>query len=183
MDFDAFVAPTMEDGIAVHHHLAFPGTLSLSVSPSPGWSVTSSGRWPTEELLLLVLVRSHSRTYGPVAAAMKKIGPSVDGLQITALADQARADQRREGRCPVTQRVPLGEGGMSSGEWETSMLMAIHPKVVHLGARTQAGYVGHADEALPARSSCPARAGCGSSAWSAIQGAPAPNTASGTGKR
>jgi creatinine amidohydrolase/Fe(II)-dependent formamide hydrolase-like protein len=43
--------------------------------------------------------------------------------------------------------VPLGEGGIHSGEWETSMLMAIHPELVHL-ERAQAGYTGDPDEAL-----------------------------------
>jgi len=43
--------------------------------------------------------------------------------------------------------VPLGEGGIHSGEWETSMIMAIHPELVHL-ERAQAGYTGDPDEAF-----------------------------------
>ena len=43
--------------------------------------------------------------------------------------------------------VPLGEGGIHSGEWETSMLMAIHPELVHL-ERAEAGYTGDPDEAF-----------------------------------
>ena len=77
---------------------------------------------------------------------MKEIGPSVDGLQITALTDPAPLF----GAAKVGADefgVPLGEGGIHSGEWETSMLMAIHPELVHL-ERAQPGYTGDPDEAF-----------------------------------
>jgi creatinine amidohydrolase len=45
--------------------------------------------------------------------------------------------------------VPLGDGGVHAGEWETSMLMAIHPDLVH-GDRGEAGYTGDPQAAVAA---------------------------------
>jgi creatinine amidohydrolase/Fe(II)-dependent formamide hydrolase-like protein len=43
--------------------------------------------------------------------------------------------------------VPMSEGGLHAGEWETSMLMAIHPDLVHMD-RAEPGFVGDPQEAL-----------------------------------
>jgi len=43
--------------------------------------------------------------------------------------------------------VPMPEGGLHAGEWETSMLLAIHPDLVHMD-RAEAGYVGDPQEAV-----------------------------------
>jgi creatinine amidohydrolase len=45
--------------------------------------------------------------------------------------------------------VPVGEGGLHAGEWETSMLEAIHPELVRRD-RAEAGFTGDVDEALAA---------------------------------
>jgi len=45
--------------------------------------------------------------------------------------------------------VPVGEGGVHAGEWETSMLMAIHPDLVHL-ERGEPGYTGDLQDAIAA---------------------------------
>src|SRR4029077_371078 len=43
--------------------------------------------------------------------------------------------------------VPLGEGGLHAGEWETSMLMAIHPDLVRV-ERGEPGFTGDPQEAI-----------------------------------
>ena len=142
---DAFVAPTVKIGCS-HHHLAFPGTLSLSDETFAGVVGDVVRSLARGGFRRVVLLPSHGGNYGPLAAAMKEIGPSVDGLQITALTDPAPLF----GAAKVGADefgVPLGEGGIHSGEWETSMLMAIHPELVHL-ERAQAGYTGDPDEAF-----------------------------------
>jgi creatinine amidohydrolase len=45
--------------------------------------------------------------------------------------------------------VPLAEGGLHAGEWETSMLAAIHPELVHL-ERGEPGYTGEPEKAIAA---------------------------------
>jgi creatinine amidohydrolase/Fe(II)-dependent formamide hydrolase-like protein len=141
---DAFVAPTVRIGCS-HHHLAFPGTLSLSED--------TFGRVVADILRSVarggfrraIVLPSHGGNYAPLAAAMGALG-SIEGLEIRALTDpaplfgvaQIAADEFG---------VPLEQGGIHAGEWETSMLMAIHPELVHL-ERAEAGYTGDPDEAF-----------------------------------
>ena len=141
---NAFVAPTVRIGCS-HHHLGFPGTLSLSDDTFGGVVgdiVRSLARGGYRRAILLA---SHGGNFAPLAKAMEKLGP-VDGLEVRALTDPAPLF----GAAQIGLRefrVPLGEGGIHSGEWETSMLMAIHPELVHL-ERAEAGYTGDPDEAF-----------------------------------
>ena len=45
--------------------------------------------------------------------------------------------------------MPLGEGGVHAGEWETSMLMTIRPDLVHLELG-EPGYTGDPQAAIGA---------------------------------
>ena len=142
---DAFVAPTVRIGCS-HHHLGFPGTLSLSPDTFGRVVADIVSSLARARFRRAILLPSHGGNYAPLAEAMKKIGSSVDGLEITALTDPAPLF----GAAEVGQRdfgVPLAEGGIHSGEWETSMLLAIHPELVHMD-RARAGWVGDPKEAF-----------------------------------
>jgi len=142
---DAFVAPTVTIGCS-HHHLGFPGTLSLSDQTFAGVVGDVVRSLARGRFGRLVLLPSHGGNFAPLAAAMKKIGDTVDGLRVTALTDPAPLFSPAQIGADEFG-VPLGEGGIHSGEWETSMIMAIHPELVHL-ERAQAGYTGDPDEAF-----------------------------------
>jgi len=43
--------------------------------------------------------------------------------------------------------VPLAEGGVHAGEWETSLLLAIHPELVRM-EHAQAGFTGSLEDAI-----------------------------------
>jgi creatinine amidohydrolase len=142
---DAFVAPTVTIGCS-HHHLGFPGTLSLSDETFAGVVGDVVRSLARGGFRRVVLLPSHGGNFAPLAAAMKRIGDTVDGLRVTALTDPAPLFSPAQiGAAEFG--VPLGEGGIHSGEWETSMIMAIHPELVHL-ERAQAGYTGDPDEAF-----------------------------------
>ena len=143
---NAFVAPTVRVGCS-EHHLAFPGTLSVSEGTFHqlvGDIVRSLVRGGFRRIVLLP---THGGNFGPLADALKKLGV-IEGVEIRALTDldalfavaQAGVDEHD---------VPLGEGGLHAGEWETSMLMSIHPELVHL-ERGQPGYTGDMQAALSA---------------------------------
>ena len=142
---DAFVAPTVTIGCS-HHHLGFPGTLSLSDETFAGVVGDVVSSLARGGFRRVVLLPSHGGNFAPLAAAMKKIGDTVDGLRVTALTDPAPLFSPAQIGADEFG-VPLGEGGIHSGEWETSMIMAIHPELVHL-ERAQAGYTGDPDEAF-----------------------------------
>jgi creatinine amidohydrolase len=118
---DAFVAPTVRIGCS-EHHLAFPGTLSLSEESFHGAVADLVRSLARGGFRCVVLLPTHGGNFGPLATALERLGP-VHGIEIRALTDLnalftlARLGLEEHG-------VPLGEGGVHAGEWETSMLVA-----------------------------------------------------------
>jgi creatinine amidohydrolase len=140
---DAFVAPTVRIGCS-EHHLEFPGTLSVShdtFHETVGDIVRSLARGGFARVVLLP---THGGNFEPLATALDKLGP-VQGIRISALTDigallkLAQLGERDYG-------VPVGEGGLHAGEWETSMLLAIHPELVHT-ERAEPGFTGDMEAA------------------------------------
>lgn len=143
---DAFVAPTVRVGCS-EHHLAFPGTLSVSEETFHrivGDLVRSLARGGFRKAVLLP---THGGNFRPLAAALEKLGP-VDGIDVRAITDLgalfavAQTGLEEYG-------VPVGDGGLHAGEWETSMLMVIQPDLVH-PERGEAGYTGDMERAVGA---------------------------------
>jgi creatinine amidohydrolase len=143
---NAFVAPTVRIGCS-EHHLEFPGTLSISEETFHALVGDVVGSLARGGFRRVVLLPTHGGNFGPLAAALEKLGPAPD-IEIAALTDlgallaiaQLGAEEHN---------VPLGEGGLHAGEWETSMLAAIHPELVHL-ERGEPGYTGDLDAAIGA---------------------------------
>lgn len=143
---DAFVAPTVRVGCS-EHHLEFPGTLSVSESTFHDVVADIVRSLARGGFRRVVLLPTHGGNFGPLGAALERLGP-VDGVEIRALTDLsalfaiAQVGVEEHG-------VALGEGGLHAGEWETSMLMSIHPELVHLD-KGEAGYTGDMESAIGA---------------------------------
>lgn len=143
---DAFVAPTVRIGCS-EHHLGFAGTLSLSQDTFHGLVADVVGSAARSGFRRIVLLPTHGGNFGPLAVALEKLGP-VQGIEVRALTDLAAL-------LAIAQlgldehHVPLGDGGLHAGEWETSMLEAIHPELVHRD-RAEAGYTGDPQVAVAA---------------------------------
>jgi creatinine amidohydrolase len=143
---DAFVAPTVRLGCS-EHHLEFAGTLSISESTFHGIVADILRSLARGGFARAVLLPTHGGNFGPLAAALELLGP-VPGLEVRALTDLstlltiAQLGAEEHG-------VPLGEGGLHAGEWETSMMLAIHPKLVH-PERGEPGYTGDPQAAVGA---------------------------------
>jgi creatinine amidohydrolase len=141
---DAFVAPTVRVGCS-SHHLAFPGTLSIADDTFGAMVADLVSSLAQAGFSRIVLVPTHGGNFAPLAAAVEKLTDS-NRQRVVALTDLgvllqvAQLGEREFG-------VPLPEGGLHAGEWETSMLMAIHPDLVHMD-RAEAGYVGDPQEAI-----------------------------------
>ena len=143
---DAFVAPTVRIGCS-EHHLEFPGTLSLSEDTFHAVVADVVRSLARGGFRRVVLLPTHGGNFGPLAAAVEELGP-VPGIQISALTDLSALFAIAQ--LGATEHgVPLGEGGVHAGEWETSMLISIHPDLVHL-ERGEAGYTGDAEAAIGA---------------------------------
>jgi creatinine amidohydrolase len=146
-ELDAFVAPTVRVGCS-EHHLAFPGTLSISEQTFHAIVADLVRSLIRGGFKRLVLLPTHGGNFGPLARAIENLDPPPEGVEISALTDlgallaiaQLGADEHG---------VPLTEGGLHAGEWETSMLQVIHPELVH-PERAQAGYTGDPEAAIGA---------------------------------
>ena len=141
---DAFVAPTVRVGCS-EHHLAFPGTLSISDETFHGVVADLVRSLARGGFRRVVLLPTHGGNFAPLAEAVRRLGPD-PGIYVHALTDlgtllaiaQVGVDEHD---------VPLGEGGLHAGEWETSMLAAIHPELVHM-ERAAPGYTGDPQAAI-----------------------------------
>ncbi len=92
-----------------------------------------------------MLVPTHGGNFAPLAAAVERL-PDSQRQRVVAITDLSvllRVAQLGEQEF----EVPMSEGGLHAGEWETSMLLAIHPELVHMD-RAEAGYVGDPQEAV-----------------------------------
>jgi creatinine amidohydrolase len=141
---EAFVAPTVRIGCS-EHHLEFPGTLSISESTFHALVADLAHSLARGGFRRVVLVPTHGGNFRPLAEAVEKLEPP-DGIEVSALTDLGalmalvRLGAEEHG-------VPPGEGGLHAGEWETSMLMAIHPELVHL-ERGEPGFTGDLEAAI-----------------------------------
>jgi creatinine amidohydrolase len=143
---DAFVGPTIRIGCS-DHHLEFAGTLSISEQTFAGIVADLVRAAARSGFRRLILLPTHGGNFAPLAAALEQLEP-VDGIEVRALTDLtallaiAQVGSEEYG-------VPLGDGGLHAGEWETSMLQAIHPDLVHPD-RAEAGYTGDPEAAVAA---------------------------------
>ena len=143
---DAFLAPTVRFGCS-EHHLEFPGTISISELTFHGIVADVVASLARGGFGRVILIPTHGGNFGPLAAAIEAIGPD-PGIEVRALTDLgallaiAQLGERE-------YDVPMGEGGLHAGEWETSMLAAIHPDMIRLDRR-EPGYTGDPEQAVGA---------------------------------
>jgi creatinine amidohydrolase len=138
----AFLAPTVRFGCSAHH-LAFEGTISLgektfrSIVMDIVASLSRHGfRW-------IVLLPTHGGNFKPLAEAMAKIEPA-KGVRILAFTDLmgligAAAESSH------SLGVDAAKSGAHSGEWETSLMLAIRPEQVKMD-RAAEGFLGELSE-------------------------------------
>ncbi len=141
---DAFLAPTLRIGCS-EHHVGFAGTMSLSEETYHGLvgdlvrSLLSGG------FRRIVLLPTHGGNFGPLAGALDKLD-AASRAHVSALTDLgvlfeiARLGEREHS-------VPLADGGLHAGEWETSMMLAIHPELVRMES-AEPGYTGDLQTAI-----------------------------------
>lgn len=139
---DAFVGPTVRVGCS-EHHVGFAGTMSLS-EPTFHAIVADLVRSLLEGgFRRIVLVPTHGGNFGPLADAVAKLDQPERVIALTDLGVLFQVAQMGEREFDV----PLSEGGLHAGEWETSLLLAIHPELVHM-ERAEAGFTGELQQAM-----------------------------------
>jgi len=141
---DAFLAPTMRIGCS-EHHVGFAGTMSLSEETYHGLVADLVRSLLRGGFRRIVLLPTHGGNFAPLAAAIAKLGEAERACVIALtdlglLLEIAQIGEREYG-------VPLADGGLHAGEWETSLMLAIHPELVRM-ERAEAGFTGDLNEAV-----------------------------------
>jgi len=115
-------------------HMAFAGTISLSKATMMG--------------LLHDIAESHARSgfrmvyfwiaHGGNNAVLQEVLPLLEskwpGCYVTGLRDLAAYISSTWDRAPLERGVPLSISGSHAGEFETSMMLAARPELVHMHA-------------------------------------------------
>ncbi len=143
---DAFVAPTVRVGCS-SQHLAFAGTMSVGEATFHAIVADLVASFARGGFTRIVLLPTHTGNFIPLSAAMARL-EEPEGARVVALTDiellmqLALLGHERLG-------VPMTEGGLHAGEWETSMLLAVRPDLVRMD-RAEPGYMGEPEAALRA---------------------------------
>jgi creatinine amidohydrolase len=141
---DAFRAPTVRVGCS-RHHLAFPGTMSIEEETFQEVVGDLVRGWARHGFRRIVVLPTHGGNFAPLDAALDKVGP-LDGVTVIGIADLGLLIQATLG-LGAQLGVPASEGGLHGGEWETSMMLALHPELVKMD-RAVAGYTGDLETGL-----------------------------------
>ena len=140
----AFRAPTLRVGCS-EHHVGFAGTMSLNEETYHGIIGDLVRSLLRGGFRRIVLLPTHGGNFGPLAAAISKLEQAerahvVTLTDLAVLFEIAQLGEREYG-------VPLAEGGLHAGEWETSLMLAIHPELVSMET-AEAGFTGDLQEAV-----------------------------------
>jgi creatinine amidohydrolase len=142
---DAFRAPTIRVGCS-RHHLAFPGTMSISEETFQRVVGDLVRGWSGHGFRRIVILPTHGGNFAPLAGAIEKLGP-LDGVKVVGISDLDVLVRATLG-LGAELGVPASEGGLHAGQWETSMMLALHPELVEMD-RAVAGYTGDLETGLP----------------------------------
>jgi creatinine amidohydrolase len=141
---DAFLAPTVRFGCS-EHHLSFPGTISLrqetfeSIVNDVVKSLSRHG------FRRIVLLPTHGGNFKPLAEAFAKLEP-VENIKVLAFTD-LEGLVRTAFKSSLAFGVNAAQSGAHSGEWETSLMLALRPEQVKMD-HAAAGFVGELSEIM-----------------------------------
>ena len=141
---DAFLAPTVRFGCS-EHHLAFSGTISLSEETFRSIVTDVVASLSNHGFRRIVLLPTHGGNFKPLAEAVAKIEPAkgVRLLSFTDLGGYVSA------ACESSSAfgVDAAKSGAHSGEWETSLMLALRPEQVKMD-RAAVGFEGELSEIM-----------------------------------
>jgi len=141
---DAFVAPTLRFGCS-DHHLFFTGTISLSQDTFRSVVNDVVGSLCKHGFKRIILLPTHGGNFQPLRQALKKLGPTGEAriLAFTDLQGLMGTAFKSSGSFGVDP----AKSGAHSGEWETSIMLALRPGQVDM-ERASEGFVGDIAEVM-----------------------------------
>ena len=141
---NAFLAPTVRLGCS-EHHLSFPGTISLSDDTFQRIVSDVVASLSRHGFRRIVLLPTHGGNFKPLAEAFAELKP-VDDVEVIAFTDLDGLVNAAF-KSSKTSGVDPAQSGAHSGEWETSLMLALRPEQVKMDQAT-AGFVGPLSEIM-----------------------------------
>jgi creatinine amidohydrolase len=141
---DAFLAPTVRFGCS-EHHLSFAGTISLSDETFQGIVIDVVASLSCHGFRRIVLLPTHGGNFKPLADAFDELKP-VENVKIIAFTD-LEALVNTAFKSSNASGVNPAQSGAHSGEWETSLMLALRPDQVKMD-QAITGFVGPLSEIM-----------------------------------
>ena len=141
---DAFLAPTVRFGCS-EHHLAFAGTISLRETTFRQIVTDVVASLSHHGFRQIILLPTHGGNFKPLADAVARIKP-VNDVRILAFTDLMGLMSVAFNSSKVFDVTPA-QSGAHSGEWETSLMLALRPDLVKMDRSAQ-GFVGELSEIM-----------------------------------
>ena len=130
-------------------HSKFPGTVSLSKSTLAGMLHDIAESHARSGFRLVYFWIAHGGNNAVLQEALPSLERKWPGCYVTGLRDLAAYVANTWDRVPVAKGIPLSVSGSHAGEFETSMMLATRPGLVHMKA-AEAGNPAPFDTIAPA---------------------------------
>jgi len=141
---DAFLAPTVRFGCS-EHHLSFPGTISLGIETFQRIVTDVVASLSRHGFRRIVLLPTHGGNFKPLAEAFAELKP-VENVKVVAFTDLEGLVKAAFESSGISGVEPA-RSGAHSGEWETSLMLALRPAQVKMDHAAE-GFVGELSEIM-----------------------------------
>ena len=141
---DAFLAPTVRFGCS-EHHLSFAGTSSLGEETFQRVALDVIASLSRHGFRRIVLLPTHGGNFKPLAEALAEHEP-VANVRVIALTD-LEGLVKAAFKSSSSSGVNPAQSGAHSGEWETSLMLALRPEQVKMDHAAE-GFVGELSEIM-----------------------------------
>ena len=142
----ALVGPSLRIGCS-QHHMAFPGTISLDASPMRDVIVKYGETILEHGFKRLVIIPSHGGNFQVVSEAGQSLQQKCSTKHIITYCDLKKVldtSHKVSGAFGVSPEA----SGAHAGEFETSILLYLHPELVDM-SRAEQGFMGDLSTAIP----------------------------------
>jgi creatinine amidohydrolase/Fe(II)-dependent formamide hydrolase-like protein len=142
----ALVAPAVRVGCS-QHHMAFPGTISIDAPELQTVLLDYVQTILQHGFKRVVMIPSHGGNFATVAKAAQLAREKWPDKQIIGFTDLNRL---LEAAFKMSSKfgIAASASGIHAGEFETSILLSTHPKLVDM-SRAEAGYTGEFTTIIP----------------------------------
>jgi len=139
---DAFLAPTVRFGCS-EHHLSFPGTISLSEETFQRVVLDVVASLSRHGFRCILLLPTHGGNFKPLSEALAKLEP-VENVKVLAFTD-LNGLVKAAFESSISSGIDPARSGVHSGEWETSLMLALRPEQVKMDHAVE-GFLGDLSE-------------------------------------